>query len=119
MAFRIIWTGSAREDLKAVVKYIKSDNPEAAESFGFRLIKEAESVAAFPRRGRVPQRMKATERKWPTLRSRAQPGNPRFDPGPFHDPLKGHWEAAFAAATPARQRRKQERLRVVRDIEGK
>jgi len=49
MAFRIIWTGSAREDLKAVVKYIKSDNPKAAESFGFRLIKEAESVAEFPR----------------------------------------------------------------------
>jgi toxin ParE1/3/4 len=53
MAFRIIWTKSAREDLKAVVKYIKSDNPKAAESFGFRLIKEAESVAEFPRRGRM------------------------------------------------------------------
>ena len=53
MAFRIIWTSSAREDLKAVVQYIKSDNPKAAESFGLRLIKEAESVAEFPRSGRM------------------------------------------------------------------
>jgi plasmid stabilization system protein ParE len=50
MAFRIIWTISARKDLKAIVQYIKSDNPKAAESFGFSLIKEAESVAEFPRR---------------------------------------------------------------------
>jgi toxin ParE1/3/4 len=53
MAFRIVWTSSAREDLKAVVTYIKADNPKAAESFGFRLIKEAESVTEFPRRGRM------------------------------------------------------------------
>ena len=53
MAFRIIWTNSAQEDLKANVQYIKSDNPKAAESFGFRLIKEAESVAEFPRTGRM------------------------------------------------------------------
>jgi len=53
MAFRIVWTGRAREDLKAVVQYIKADNPKAAESFGYKLIKEAEGVAQFPRRGRM------------------------------------------------------------------
>lgn len=56
MAFRIIWTRSALEDLKAIVQYIKSDSRKAAESFGVRLIKEAESVAEFPRSGRrVPE----------------------------------------------------------------
>ena len=56
MAFRIIWTGRARKDLKAIVQYIKSDNPKAAQNFGFRLIKEAESVTEFPQRGRtVPE----------------------------------------------------------------
>lgn len=53
MAFTIVWTGRAREDLKAIVQYIKSDNPKAAQTFGFRLIKEAESVMEFPQRGRV------------------------------------------------------------------
>jgi toxin ParE1/3/4 len=53
MAFAVVWTGRAREDLKAVVQYIKSDNPQAAQSFGFRLIKEAESVTAFPQSGRI------------------------------------------------------------------
>ena len=53
MAFRIVWTRSAREDLKAVVQYIKRDSPKAAENFGFRLMTEAESVAEFPRKGRV------------------------------------------------------------------
>jgi|EndMetStandDraft_2_1072991.scaffolds.fasta_scaffold09073_3 addiction module RelE/StbE family toxin len=53
MAFRIIWTRTAREDLKSIIQYIKSDNPKAAESFGFKLIKEAESVAEFPKSGRI------------------------------------------------------------------
>jgi toxin ParE1/3/4 len=53
MALTIIWTGRAREDLKAIVQYIKADNPKAAESFGYKLIKEAEGVAEFPTKGRV------------------------------------------------------------------
>ena len=49
MAFRIIWTGSAREDLKAVVKYIKSDNPKlvyrlGCPPFGEQLIPEFEKI---------------------------------------------------------------------------
>ena len=40
-------------DLRSIVTFIRSDSPSRAESFGYRLILEAEKLRSFPRRGRV------------------------------------------------------------------
>jgi toxin ParE1/3/4 len=53
MAFKIIWSRSAREDLRQVVWFIKYDNPKAAEAFGFALMKRVDILENFPRLGRV------------------------------------------------------------------
>ena len=43
-------------DLRSIVTFIRRDSPRRAETFGYRLILEAEKLPAFPRRGRtVPE----------------------------------------------------------------
>jgi toxin ParE1/3/4 len=42
--------------LREIVRFIKKENREAAEQFGYRLIDKALSLATFPERGRfVPE----------------------------------------------------------------
>jgi toxin ParE1/3/4 len=53
MAFKIIWSLQAREDLRDIVSFIAADNPTAAESFGFLLMSKADKLANFPQIGRV------------------------------------------------------------------
>ena len=53
MAFKIIWSELARDDLQAVVLFIAGDNPPVAESFGFRLMSKVDVLAQFPQFGRV------------------------------------------------------------------
>ena len=53
MAFKIIWSEQARDDLQSIVLFIARDNPTAAESFGYRLVSKVDVLAQFPKIGRV------------------------------------------------------------------
>ncbi len=53
MAFKIIWSRQAREDLRDIVTFIALDNPIVAESFGYLLMTKVDALAQFPRLGRV------------------------------------------------------------------
>ena len=53
MDYTIVWTQSALDDLRELVRYIAADNPAAAERFGSAIIKRVEGITNFPRIGRV------------------------------------------------------------------
>jgi plasmid stabilization system protein ParE len=53
MACKVVWTEQARDDLREIVQFIARDNRQAAERFGNAIIFKAESLADFPRMGRV------------------------------------------------------------------
>ena len=53
MAFKIIWSEQARDDLQSIVLFIAQDNPPAAESFGYLLMSKVDVLAQFPQIGRV------------------------------------------------------------------
>ena len=53
MAFKIIWSEQARDDLQAIVLFIAQDNPPVAESFGYLLMSKVDLLAQFPYLGRV------------------------------------------------------------------
>ena len=64
MAFQIIWADSALADLEQIVRYIASEDPEAARRFGLSLISRVEEAARFPRKGRiVPEENRETLRE--------------------------------------------------------
>ncbi|MGH7989771.1 MAG: type II toxin-antitoxin system RelE/ParE family toxin [Limisphaerales bacterium] len=53
MAFKIIWSEQARDDLQAIVLFIAQDNPPVAESFGYLLMPKVDVLAQFLQIGRV------------------------------------------------------------------
>jgi toxin ParE1/3/4 len=53
MAFKIVWSEQAREDLQSIVLFIAQDNPTAAESFGYLLMSKVDVLAQIPKFGRV------------------------------------------------------------------
>ncbi len=53
MAFQIIWSEQARDDLQSIVLFIAQDNPPVAESFGYQLMSKVDVLAQFPQFGRV------------------------------------------------------------------
>lgn len=53
MAFKIIWSEQARDDLQSIVLFIARDNPGVAESFAYRLMSKVDALAQFPQFGRV------------------------------------------------------------------
>lgn len=56
MAYKLIWSPAARDDLHDIVGFIGRDNPERAMSFGYELISETDKLQAFPEMGRtVPE----------------------------------------------------------------
>jgi plasmid stabilization system protein ParE len=56
MAFKIIWSRQARDDLRDIVTFIAANNPPAAESFGYRLMAKVDLLEQFPQIGRaVPE----------------------------------------------------------------
>ena len=56
MAFAVIWSSRALDDLRGIVSYIARDNPEKAAEFGYRLISKVDLLAEFPAMGRrVPE----------------------------------------------------------------
>jgi plasmid stabilization system protein ParE len=57
VAYRILYTEDALEDLQAVLDYIVFDNPQAAERFGTALLNHVDLLRSFPRLGApVPKR---------------------------------------------------------------
>jgi toxin ParE1/3/4 len=54
--YKVILSPRALRDLEEIVTYIAADNPQAAERFGQRLVREAENIAPHPLAGRaVPE----------------------------------------------------------------
>ena len=49
---RIVWTDDAVANLEAIFAYVSAFNPSTAGALAERLIAVADSVAAFPHRGR-------------------------------------------------------------------
>lgn len=55
--YRIEWRPLAREDLRAIVRYIGKDNPARAQSFGAELRAKTKPLAQYPElggEGRLP-----------------------------------------------------------------
>jgi len=56
MAYKLIWSPAARDDLHDIVVFIARDNPNRAMSFGYELISETDRLQEFPDLGRtVPE----------------------------------------------------------------
>jgi toxin ParE1/3/4 len=56
MAYKLIWSPAARDDLHDMVVFIARDNPNRAMSFGYELISETDRLQKFPEFGRsVPE----------------------------------------------------------------
>jgi len=53
MAYKLIWSPEARDDLRDIVRFIARDSRQRAEAFGFRLMREADKLQDFPEIGRV------------------------------------------------------------------
>ena len=57
MAFRVIWSDTAAEDLKEIVQYIALDNPEAAGRLAERILSSIERASEWPLSNRaVPEK---------------------------------------------------------------
>lgn len=54
---RIIWTQPAIADLQAVAEYIELDNPSAASRLVKKIFKRIESLADFPKLGKIPKEL--------------------------------------------------------------
>ena len=53
MAFQIIWSRTAVEDLKGIVQYIAVDDPDAAAKLADRIIQRFESASKLPFSNRI------------------------------------------------------------------
>jgi len=50
---KVLWTSRAIDDLKAIARFVSTDNPQAARRFADKLKRRAESLCKFPNRGRI------------------------------------------------------------------
>ena len=53
MAYKLIWSPAARDDLHDLVIFIARDNPERAMSFGYQLISQTDRLQESPESGRI------------------------------------------------------------------
>jgi len=53
MAYKVIWSPAARDDLHDIVVFIARDNPQRAMSFGYQLISKTDRLEDFPKLGRM------------------------------------------------------------------
>ena len=53
MAFRIVWSESAPDDLRDLVRYIARDDRHVAQRFGDLIVGKVQALQNFPRIGRV------------------------------------------------------------------
>jgi plasmid stabilization system protein ParE len=51
VAYKILFTEDALDDLENILDYIRADNESAAETFGMALLKHVELLQNFPRIG--------------------------------------------------------------------
>ncbi len=57
MAFKVIWTESASDDLGAVVRYTSRHNPDAARAVGYGIYDRVQVLIEFPELGSVIREM--------------------------------------------------------------
>jgi plasmid stabilization system protein ParE len=53
MAYKLIWSPAARDDLHDIVVFIARDDSDRAMSFGYELISEIDRLQEFPESGRI------------------------------------------------------------------
>jgi toxin ParE1/3/4 len=53
MAYKLIWSPAARDDLHDIVTFIARDNSDRAMSFSYELISRADRLQMFPEQGRI------------------------------------------------------------------
>ena len=53
MAYKLIWSPAARDDLHDIIVFIARDNPNRAMSFGYELISQTDRLKEFPELGRI------------------------------------------------------------------
>ena len=53
MAYKLIWSPAARDDLHDIVMFIARDDSDRAMSFGYELISEIDRLREFPESGRI------------------------------------------------------------------
>jgi len=53
MAYKVLISSRARDDLKVIVRFIERQNPKAAFQLGKMLIEKSLSLESFPMRGRI------------------------------------------------------------------
>ena len=53
MAYKLIWSPLARDDLRDIVRYISRDSQKRAQAFALRLISHADMLLENPKGGRV------------------------------------------------------------------
>lgn len=61
MAYKVIWSSAARDDLHDIVTFIAHDNGDLAMSFGYELISQADRLLEFPESGRIVPEYKTEE----------------------------------------------------------
>ena len=61
---RVVWSSVARDDLRALVSFIKADSPAYAHTFGLHVQQRVEQLRQFPESGRkVPEDKTGTYRE--------------------------------------------------------
>ena len=63
MAYKLIWSPAALDDLHDIVAFIARDNPDRAMSFGYQLVSQTDRLQTFPEFGRM-----VPEYQIPTIR---------------------------------------------------
>lgn len=53
MAFRVIWSGEAADDLQAIAEYIERDSPRYAAAVVGKITALTRSLPKYPRLGRI------------------------------------------------------------------
>ena len=53
MAYKLIWSPAARDDLHDIVVFIARDNSRRAMSFGYELISATDRLHDYPEAGRI------------------------------------------------------------------
>ncbi len=53
MAYNLIWSPAARDDLHDITVFIARDDYDRAMSFGYELISEIDRLKEFPESGRI------------------------------------------------------------------
>jgi addiction module RelE/StbE family toxin len=57
MAFHLIWTRTAAEDLREIAEFIANENPDAARRLGQAILGKVEQLPQFPKMGRtIPEK---------------------------------------------------------------